>query len=144
MTVRAIPEGYHTVTPYLVVEGVPKLIEFLTRAFDAKEVFRMAMPDGTIRHAEMQIGDSRVMMGEAQGPQRPIPAMLHLYVADADAVYERALRAGATSIAPPTDQFYGDRSGGVRDMCGNQWWVATHKEDVPADELARRAQAAQR
>ncbi|TMA81275.1 MAG: VOC family protein [Deltaproteobacteria bacterium] len=144
MTVRAIPEGYHTVTPYLVVEGVPKLIEFLTRAFDAKEVFRMAMSDGTIRHAEVQIGDSRVMMGEAQGPHRPIPAMLHLYVADADAVYARALRAGATSITAPADQFYGDRTGGVQDACGNQWWIATHNEDVSAEELARRAEAAQR
>ena len=141
MTIRAIPEGYHTVTPYLVVEGVPKLIEFLTRAFDAKEVFRMATPDGTVRHAEVQIGDSRVMMGEAQGQHTPIPAMLHLYVEDADAAHARAIRAGATSIAPPTDQFYGDRSGGVRDMCGNQWWVATHKEDVAPAELQRRVEA---
>jgi uncharacterized glyoxalase superfamily protein PhnB len=142
MAVKPIPEGYHTVTPYLVVEGVPKLIEFVKAAFGAREVHRTAMPDGSIMHAEVQIGDSHVMMGEARAGITPMPAMLYLYVPDVDAVYERAVRAGGTSIAKPTDQFYGDRSGGVRDACGNQWWIGTHTEDVPADELARRAAAA--
>jgi PhnB protein len=142
MAVKAIPEGYHTVTPYLVVQGVPKLIEFLQRAFDAKEVHRTTMPDGTIMHAEVQIGDSRVMMGEARGPMTPIPAMLYLYVPDCDAVYARAIRAGGTSIAAPANQFYGDRSGAVRDAAGNHWWIGTHIEDVPAEELGRRAQQA--
>jgi PhnB protein len=141
MTVRAIPEGYHTVTPYLVVHGVPKLLAFLADAFGAKEIHRAALPDGSVMHAEVQIGDSRVMMGEARD-MAPIPAMLYLYVEDVDTVYARALRAGGASIAAPADQFYGDRSGGVRDACGNQWWIGTHKEDVPPDELARRAQAA--
>ncbi|MBI3769269.1 MAG: VOC family protein [Deltaproteobacteria bacterium] len=144
MTVKAIPAGYHTVTPYLVVAGVPKLLEFLARVFDATEIHRTAMPDGTIRHAEVQIGDSRVMMGEARGDQRPIPAMLYVYVPDVDATYARALRAGGTSLAEPADQFYGDRTGGVQDACGNQWYIGTHKEDVPADEIARRARAAMR
>ena len=93
MAVKPIPEGYHTVTPYLVVEGVPKLIEFLKAAFGAREIHRTALPDGSVMHAEVQIGDSRVMMGEASGGMKPIPAMLYLYVPDVDAVYERAVRA---------------------------------------------------
>jgi uncharacterized glyoxalase superfamily protein PhnB len=142
MAVKPIPEGYHTVTPYLVVEGVPKLMEFVKAAFDAREIHRTAMPDGSIMHAEVQIGDSRVMMGEARGGIKAMPAMLYLYVPDVDAVYERAVHAGGTSIAKPMEQFYGDRSGGVQDACGNQWWIGTHTEDVPAGELARRAEAA--
>lgn len=143
MAVRAIPEGFHSVTPYLVVHDVPKLIDFVRQAFGAAEVHRTATPDGKVMHAEVQIGDSRVMMGEARD-MPPIPAMLYLYVEDVDAVYDRAIRAGGISVTPPTDMFYGDRSGGVKDAHGNQWWIGTHKEDVPADELARRAQAAMR
>lgn len=142
MAVRPIPEGYHTVTPYLVVPGVAKLIDFLTQVFDAREIHRTAMPDGTVMHVEMQVGDSHLMMGEARGDMKPIPAMLYVYVPDADAVYERALRAGATSISKPSDMFYGDRVGAVQDASGNQWWIGTHIEDVPPDELAKRAQAA--
>jgi PhnB protein len=142
MAVRPIPEGYHNVTPYLVVPAVAKLIDFLKQAFDAREVHRIAMPDGAVMHAEVQIGDSRVMMGEARGDMKPIPAMLYLYVPDVDAVYERALRAGATSISKPADMFYGDRSGAVQDASGNHWWIGTHIEDVPPDELAKRSQAA--
>ena len=142
MAVKPIPEGYHTVTPYLMVEGVPKLIEFLKAAFGAREIHRTALPDGSVMHAEVQIGDSRVMMGEARGGMKPIPAMLYVYVPDVDAVYERAVRAGGTSTVKPVNQFYGDRSGAVQDASGNQWWIGTHVEDVPADELARRAEAA--
>ncbi len=139
MTIKPIPEGYHTVTPYLVVKGAAQLIDFLQQAFDAEETQRMALPDGTISHAEVRIGDSVVMMGEAGGDFKPMPAMFHLYVEDVDAVYQRALQAGATSVRAPEDQFYGDRTGGVQDSFGNQWWIATHIEDVPAEEMARRS-----
>ena len=141
MAVKAIPDGYHAVTPYLVVQGAAKLIDFLKQAFDAQETFRMPMPDGTIMHAEVKIGDSMVMMGEASEQWKPMPAALYLYVTDADAVYKRALQAGATSIMEPADQFYGDRHGGVKDPSGNMWWIATHKEDVAPEELKKRAEA---
>ncbi len=144
MAVKPIPDGYHSVTPYLVVQGVPKLIEFLKQAFDAREGLRMAEPDGSVRHAEVTIGDSPVMMGEANGDWKPMPAMMHLYVNNCDATYERALQAGATSLQEPADQFYGDRSAGVRDPSGNQWWVVTHIEDVPPEEMKRRAAASRK
>ena len=140
MAVKPIPDGYHSVTPYLVVQGVAKLIDFLKQAFDAKEIERMAGPDGTVMHAEVRIGDSVVMMGEARGESKPMPAALYLYVNDTDVTYRRALQAGATSLKEPADQFYGDRSGGVKDPAGNQWWIATRKEDVSPEELARRAE----
>jgi PhnB protein len=139
MVVKPIPEGYHTIIPYLVVQGAAQLIDFLKQAFGAEEILRMARPDGTIMHAEIKIGDSRVMIGEAQGEFTPMPAMLHLYVEDTDTVYRRALQAGATSLREPEGQFYGDRIGGVRDSFGNQWWIATHIEDVSTEEMARRA-----
>ncbi len=142
MAVKPIPDGYHTVTPYLTVQGVPKLIDFLKQAFEAQEIERMTQPDGTIGHAEVRIGDSVVMMGEARDEWKPMPSGIYLYVNDTDAVYKRALQAGATSIMEPADQFYGDRSAGVKDSSGNHWWIATHKEDVPPAELKKRAQAA--
>ena len=142
MAVKPIPDGYHTVTPYLTVQGVPKLIDFLKQAFEAQELERMTQPDGTIGHAEVRIGDSVVMMGEARDEWKPMPSGIYLYVNDTDAVYKRALQAGATSIMEPADQFYGDRSAGVKDSSGNHWWIATHKEDVPPAELKKRAQAA--
>jgi uncharacterized glyoxalase superfamily protein PhnB len=145
MAVKPIPDGYHSVTPYLVVPGMAKLIDFLKQAFGAEEIYRMAMPDGTVRHAEVQIGNSRIMMGDVSGSKSgAMPAVLYLYVPDCDSVYRRALQAGATSISEPADQFYGDRHGGVKDPCGNQWWIATHKEDISHEELTRRAQAAKR
>lgn len=139
MAVKPIPEGYHTVTPYLVVPGAAKLIEFLRHVFDAQEIERMARPDGTVMHAEVRIGDSVVMMGEASGEKPAMPAMLYLYVKDCDATYKRALQAGAISVMEPADQFYGDRNAAVKDASGNQWWMATHVEDVPPEEMARRA-----
>jgi PhnB protein len=142
MAVKPKPDGYHSVTPYLVVPGVAKLIDFLKQAFDATEIERMAKPDGSIMHAEVRIGDSVVMMGEAGGKFQPMPAMVYLYVDDTDASYRRALQAGATSVMEPADQFYGDRNAGVRDPSGNMWWIATHKEDVPREEMAKRAEAA--
>ncbi len=148
MAVKPIPEGYHSVTPYLVVQGAAQLIDFLKQAFDAKESERMAQPDGTIAHAEVRIGDSVVMLADVPGTDAaahtgPMPAMIHLYVPDADAAYKRALSAGADSLEEPSDQFYGDRRAGVRDRFGNMWYIATHVEDVPPEEMARRAQAAQ-
>jgi uncharacterized glyoxalase superfamily protein PhnB len=139
MTVKPIPAGYHTVTPYLVVKEAAQLIDFLKQVFAAEEIARMAQPDGTIMHAEVKIGDSRVMIGGASGDIKPFPAMLHLYLEDMDTVYQRALKAGATSIREPENQFYGDRIGGVQDPFGNQWWLATHIEDVSDEEMARRA-----
>ena len=140
MAVKPIPDGYHSVTPYLVVQGVAKLIDFLKQAFDAKEIERMAGPDGSVMHGEVRIGDSVVMLGEAWGESKPIAAALYLYVNDTDVTYRRALQAGATPLREPADQFYGDRSGGVKDPAGNQWWIATRKEDVSPEELARRAE----
>jgi PhnB protein len=143
MTVPNVPAGYHTVTPYLVVHNVPGLIEFLGQAFDATVTERMTAPDGGVAHAAVRIGDSMVMMGEARDmPVRP--AMLLLYVPDADAMYRRALLAGATSVREVADQFYGDRTGGVKDSFGNEWWVATHKEDVSPQEMQRRMAAMQK
>lgn len=145
MPAKPIPDGYHSVTPYLVVPGVAKLIDFLKQAFGAEVIHRMAKPDGTVMHAEVQIGDSRIMMGDASGAKSgSMPAVLYMYVPDCDAVYRRALQAGGTSISEPADQFYGDRHGGIMDPSGNQWWVATHKEDVSSEEMMKRAQAAKR
>jgi PhnB protein len=137
-TVKPIPDGYHTVTPYLVVRDVPRLIDFLCQAFGATELKRAARPDGSIMHAEVAIGDSRVMMGEPPPPSPPMPGCVHLYVVDTDALYHLALQAGATSLREPTNEFYGDRMAGVQDPVGNQWWIATHIEDVPPAEMARR------
>ena len=139
MSVKYKPDSYHSVTPYLVVREVTKLMDFLARTFGAAVVERMALPDGTILHAEMSIGDSRVMMGEARGEMKPMPATLYVYVPDVDATYAKALEAGAVSVRPPANQFYGDRSAGVRDACGNEWGIATHVEDVAPEEMQRRA-----
>jgi uncharacterized glyoxalase superfamily protein PhnB len=139
--VKLVPEGYHTVSPYIVVSGVDKLIEFAKQAFGAAEVYVSKRPDGSVQHAEVKIGDSIVMMGEGQDIKK-FPAMLHLYIEDVDAVYQRALQAGAKSIREPSDQPYGDRSGGVEDAFGNQWWISTHVADVSSEEMERRAKAA--
>lgn len=136
--VKVVPDGYHTVTPYLMVKGVAELIDFLKEAFDAVEIERLPGPDGTVGHGEVRIGDSVVMMGEG-GHFGPMPAAIYLYVKDVDACYKRALDAGATSLMEPADQFYGDRSAGVKDAFGNIWFVATHIEEVSPEELSRRA-----
>ena len=135
-----IPQGYGTVTPFLCVAEAAKLIDFLKQAFAAEVVFRMDRPDGAVAHAEVKIGDSKVMIG-TPAPGQETQAMLHLYVPDTDAVYASAMAAGATSLREPADQFYGDRSGGVRDLSGNQWWIATHIEDVTPQEMERRMAA---
>jgi PhnB protein len=138
-TVKPIPDGYRTVTPYLVVRDVPRLIEFLQQAFGATELMRSLRPDGSVMHAEVAIGDSRVMMGEVSGSMPPMPGCVHLYVVDTDALYHLALQAGATSLREPTNQFYGDRMAGVQDPVGNQWWIATRVENVSPIEVALRA-----
>ncbi|HXD98080.1 MAG TPA: VOC family protein [Candidatus Acidoferrum sp.] len=138
------PPDHNTVSPYLVVHGVPGLLEFVRHTFGAQELHRSATPDGRVRHAEARIGDTVIMMGEATAEFPVRPAMLHVYVPDVDAVYRRAVEAGAISLREPADQFYGDRTGGVQDAFGNQWWMATHKEDVSDEEIARRMAVAAR
>ncbi|HEY6420673.1 MAG TPA: VOC family protein [Candidatus Binataceae bacterium] len=130
-----LPEELRSVTPYLHPIGSAKVIDFLKQAFDAEELFRAQDPAGTVHHAKIRIGDSIVAMGEAHGPYQPMPPALHLYVSDADRVYQRALEAGATSLSEPADAPYGDRSAGVTDPFGNVWYIATHKKDVPVSEL---------
>ena len=148
--VKPIPDGYHSVTPYLVVDGGARAIDFYKQAFGATELFRMDGPDGRIAHAEIKIGDSHVMLGDespemgARSPQSfgGSPVRLMLYVEDVDATVGRAVEAGAKLTRPVADQFYGDRTGGVTDPFGHAWYVATHVEDVPPEELKRRAAAA--
>jgi PhnB protein len=140
--VKPIPDGYHQITPYLTVENGAELVEFLQRAFGATVQHQMDRPDGSLWHADLQIGDSHVMLGGASEEWPAMPSAIHLYVEDADATYTRALAAGGTSIMEPMDMFYGDRHGGVKDPSGNSWWIATHIEDVSPEELARRGRAA--
>jgi PhnB protein len=146
---KAIPEGYHAITPYLMVKRAAEAIEFYRRAFGAVERERMQGPGGRIRHAEITIDCSRVMLADehpeigALGPETigGSPVGLHLYVEDVDAVVARAVAAGATLTRPVADQFYGDRIGGITDPFGHRWFIATHKEDLTKDELHRRAAA---
>jgi PhnB protein len=123
-----IKEGFRTVTPYFVVKGGDRFIEFLQRAFGATLHARFAKPDGSVMHAQVQIGDSFVELGDSSEQYKPVTMGIHLYVPDVDAVYERALRAGATSLYGLTDQAYGDREGSVVDPFGNHWYIATHQE----------------
>ena len=139
--VKPIPDGYHSVTPILMVDRAAQLIDFLKQAFGAKEKERFANPTGKIAHAEVTIGDSVVQVSDAMGEWEPIQVPLLVYVPDADAAYERALKAGATSVREPMDAFYGDRTAGVKDAFGNTWWIATHTEDVSREEIERRAEA---
>jgi PhnB protein len=141
MAVKPVPEGHSVVSPYLVVKGVAQLLEFVKNTFEATETYRLARPDGGVGHAEVRIGDSTIMMGEPMGAFTPMPCMLHVYVADVDTVYKRALQAGATAVTPPADQFYGDRRADVKDAFGNQWFIATRKEDLSAAEITRRSAA---
>ena len=139
--VNPIPDGYHSVTPYLTVADADQLMRFVKDAFGAQEVLAHRGPDGSIRHAEAKIGDSIVMMGQARGEWKPRPSTIYLYVPDVDLVYHAAVNAGGKSLQQPADQFYGDRSGAVDDPCGNQWYMATRIEDVSPEEFARRAAA---
>ncbi len=143
MAVKPIPDGYHTVTPYLVVKDVEKLFEFIKEAYGGEEIYPPYRgEDGRIMHAELRIGDSVVMMGEAGGDIPPMPSTLNMYVENCDETYRRAVDAGAVSVRKPADQFYGDRSAGVKDPGGNFWWISTHVEDVSPEEMKRREKAA--
>ena len=138
MAVKPIPEGYHTVTPYLTVADAEAQIDFLKRAFGAEEKYRHSDDKGRIMHAEVRVGDSMVMIGQAREPWTPKPANYYLYVEDVDAVYKQAVAAGGKSLQEPANQPYGDRGGGVEDSQGNNWWIGTHIEDVSSEEIQRR------
>ena len=142
MAVKPVPEGFHTVVPYLTVDDAGALINFIERAFDAKVTHCMKDEDGNVRHAEAKIGDSTIMIGQARDEWKSRPAMLVLYVPDCDSLFKKALAAGATVVREMADQPYGDRSGGVQDSQGNQWWISTHVEDVSQEETERRMKAA--
>ena len=142
MTAKPIPDGYHTVTPYLTVHNAAKVIEFLKQGFGAQTTHEpFKRPDGKIMHAEVKIGDSRVMLGEENEMAKATPSTLYVYVPNVDAAYQQAVKAGGKSVAEPTDMFYGDRCGAVKDPSGNTWSIATHKEDLTTDELAKRGDA---
>ena len=143
------PAGYHTATPYLIINGAARALEFYKQAFGAAELFRMPAPDGKVGHAEIQIGDSRLMLADEfpeMGARGPLsiggsPVGLMLYVADCDAMFARAVALGAKELMPLKDQFYGDRSGTIVDPFGHKWTIATHTEDVAKEELDKRAAA---
>jgi PhnB protein len=147
--VKPIPDGYSSVTPYLIVDGAGAAIDFYGAVLGASERMRMAGPDGRVGHAELEIGDSLIMLADeypdmgARGPKTigGTPVSLHVYVEDADGVFERALEAGASAVQPVEDKFYGDRAGQFEDPFGHRWSVATHVEDVAPEEMAKRAAA---
>jgi PhnB protein len=147
--VKPIPEGYHSVTPYLILNHASDAIAFYQVAFGAHEVMRMDDPGGRIHHAEISIGDSRIMLADEHPEIQALspktiggsPVSLHLYVEDVDAAAERALAAGAKLVRPIAEQFYGDRVGGIEDPFGYRWFLASHKEDLTMDEIRRRAAA---
>jgi PhnB protein len=149
MAAQPIPAGYHSVTPYLIIKGAADALGFYKRAFSATERMRLDGPGGSIAHAEIQIGDSIVMLADEfpeMGALSPhsiggSPVGLCLYVADVDTVFQRAIAAGATEERPVRDQFYGDRSGTLRDPFGHKWTIATHKEDLTPEQINERAQA---
>jgi PhnB protein len=147
--VKPIPEGHRTVTPYLAVKNATRALEFYRNAFGAIEAYRLTLPDGRVGHAEIRLGDSVVMLADEfpeYGGKAPeafggSPVSIHLYVEDVDAVFKRALAAGAHERKPVMDQFYGDRSGQLEDPFGHLWWVATHKEDVAPGEMDKRVRS---
>jgi len=147
--VKPIPDGYHAVTAYLIVDGAAKALDFYQRVFAAKERMRMPGPGGKIGHAEIAIGDSVVMLADEHpemGARSPraiggSPVSIMVYVPDVDATVKAAVGAGAKLVHPVEDKFYGDRSGAIEDPFGHQWHISTHKEDVPPEEIARRAAA---
>ena len=148
MAVKPIPEGQHSITPYLAISDAAKAIEFYAKAFGAVEMFRLDAPGGRVGHAELKIGDSSLMLGDPCDMEGGLTASqklagaavgLHLYVDDCDKVYAQALACGATQLREVTDQFYGDRSGTLKDPFGNIWFVSTHKEDLSPDEIRDRA-----
>ena len=137
--VKPVPDGYTAITPYLVAEDASALIDFLANAFGAVERMRLPMPDGSLGHAEVEIGGATVMLSSSMAPDYPASsAQIHLYVEDVDGVYAQAVSAGATAVTEPEDQFYGDRIARVLDPAGNTWSIATHIEDVTPDQVMER------
>jgi PhnB protein len=149
MAVKPIPDGYHTATPYLIIKGAANAIEFYQKAFGATELFRFPAPDGKIGHAEIKIGDSPIMLADEfpeMGYKSPqtlggSPVSIMIYVEDVDTVFNRAIAEGGKEQRPVKDQFYGDRLGTLEDPFGHVWHISTHKEDVSAEEMERRAKA---
>jgi PhnB protein len=149
MAVQPVPEGYHTITPYLAVDDASAAIDFYQRAFGAKELVRMTGPGDAIMHAELEIGDSRVMLSDPfpQASTKPPKELggtsvsIMTYVEDIDALYKQAIDAGASSLMEPDDMFWGDRFGSVQDPFGHSWTIVTHIEDVPPEEMEKRSQA---
>jgi PhnB protein len=147
--VKPIPEGYHSLTPYLFIRGAAEAIDFYKKAFNAIELFRLPGPQGKIGHAEIKIGDSAIMLADenpqthARSPKTVggCPFLLHLYVKDVDALFAQAIAAGAKITSPIENKFYGDRSGGLEDPFGFSWYLATHVEDVSSEEMQRRLAA---
>jgi PhnB protein len=136
-----IPADCHAITPYLLVSDINQFIDFLVHGLSGKVREKIARPDGSILHAQVMIADSLLMIGQPQAPWKPLPVMLYHYVPDCDATYKQALAAGATSEVEPADMFYGDRHACVKDVAGNSWWIATHMEDMSAEEIQTRAAA---
>jgi uncharacterized glyoxalase superfamily protein PhnB len=137
MATQAVPVGFHTVTPFILVKSVQPMLDFVKKAFGAEIGGVMHMPDGQIAHAEVKIGDSMIMFGGSMEDE-PTRSSTYLYVENCDEVYQRALEAGGKSVQEPKDQFYGDRNAGVSDPFGNQWWIGTHIEDVSHEALEAR------
>jgi uncharacterized glyoxalase superfamily protein PhnB len=142
-SVKHIPAGFGTVTPFLIVTQATMLIEFLIKAFNGELTYIMKGEDGKVMHATVKIGDSMLMISDATEKMGPTPCMLYLYVDDVDKVYADAMAAKGMSIREPKDEFYGDRSAGVKDPWDNQWWIATHIEDVSDEEMQKRMDAFQ-
>jgi PhnB protein len=141
--VKPVPDGYHTLTPYLVVPDAEVMIQFLQDVLGATLIERHDGPDGTLMHGEFQIGDSKLMMGQSSAKFTPKQQSTYVYVEDVDKVFQRAVTAKAKVLMPVADQYYGDRSCGFEDPAGNWWWVGTHIEDVSREEIERRHLAAQ-
>lgn len=138
MAVKPVPEGYRTVTPWIISHDTAQLIDYVKEAFGAEEIARIVGEDGSIGHAEVRIGDSVVMMFDAKPDWPPTPGFLRLYVEDADAVHRQAVAAGGTSVTEVTHLFFGDRVGRVHDPLGNLWWIQTRVEDVSQEDMGRR------
>jgi PhnB protein len=147
--VKPIPDGYHSVTPYLIIDGAARALDFYKRAFDAKELMRIPSPHDKIGHAEIKIGNSVIMLADehpemdARSPSHfgGSPVSIMVYLEDVDKQFKQAIEAGATELRPVTDQFYGDRSGTLKDPFGHSWHLSTHKEDVSMEEMSRRMAA---
>jgi PhnB protein len=138
MPTQPIPEGFHAITPYLFAQGASRLIEFISAAFEGELISRQDRPDGAVMHATMRIRDSMLTLADPTAEFGPMPSSIYLYVTDCDTVYQRALGSGGISVFPMMTLPSGERYGGVKDPCGNIWWVATRAEDVPPEEQERR------